>query len=208
MKSVTLRRIKSFAIFDLPVNYHYVYINFQTIHERYRNTHAIWPATATRLKLIVDYWNNALLHYLLIVTAGTLLTTPFFSIDSLNDLYFFTICIAGALSYVPLYFIVYRHMYNSEFLPKLETAVAEYEGKERAWQEKCKQDQLSNRTLVFLFYVLDKASNLNRLTATDKWADQLHKIYGVSPKGMKNELDLVFKEEKKQTGTAPPLRNS
>lgn len=73
----------------------------------------------------------------------------------------------------------------------IRTAESVAQNKNRAWQEKCKQDQFSNRTLVFLFYVLDKTSNLNRLTAVDKWADLLHKIFGVSPKGMKNELDLI-----------------
>ncbi|RFS20220.1 hypothetical protein DVR12_21130 [Chitinophaga silvatica] len=99
--------------------------------------------------------------------------------------------------YLPLYFITYRSIYNDEFLPKLEMAIATYEGRERSWLEKCKQDQLSNRALVLLFYVFDKTSKADYLAPSDKCADLLHKLYGISPKGIKNELDLIYKKDKR-----------
>lgn len=111
-----------------------------------------------------------------------------------------SLALLGILTYLPLYVMVYRPTFTGEFLPKLETVIAAYEGRERAWLEKCKQDQLSNRALVLLFYVLDKTCNKSYLGPSDKYADQLHRIFGVSPKGMKNELDLVFK--KRQAGQA------
>jgi len=82
-------------------------------------------------------------------------------------------------------------------LPKLETVIAVHEGREHAWQEKCKQDQLTNRSLVLLFYVFDKTSKANYLNPSDKCADLLHKIFGSSPDGIKKALDLVFKKEKR-----------
>ena len=101
------------------------------------------------------------------------------------------------LAYLPLYVMIYRPIFTGEFLPKLETVIAAYEGRERAWLEKCKQDQLTNRALVLLFYVLDKTSNISYLSPSDKCADLLHRIFGVSTKGMKNELDLVYKKAKR-----------
>lgn len=44
---------------------------------------------------------------------------------------------------------------------------------------------------------LDKTSKADYLAPSDKCADLLHKIYGVSTKGVKNELELQYKKEKK-----------
>jgi alkyl hydroperoxide reductase subunit AhpC len=96
-----------------------------------------------------------------------------------------------------LYFILYRPIFTGDFLPKLETVIAAYEGRERAWLEKCKQDQLTNRALVLFFYALDKTSKANYLTPNDKCADLLHKIFGSSPDGIKKALDLIFKKDKR-----------
>lgn len=197
MRSLNLRRIQSFATFDLPINYNYIYSRFHKTHEDYCSSYAVWPTTATRHKLISDYWGNVLRHYLLLVGVSTL-----FVILTNSPLIFAkgiqlgVLFMMGALAYVPLYYFIYRPTFNDDFLPKLETAIMAYEGKEQAWLEKCKQDQLSNRALVLLFYVLEKTSKLSFLSPTDKCADQLHQIFGVSPKGMKNELELVFKKDK------------
>jgi hypothetical protein len=43
----------------------------------------------------------------------------------------------GALVYVPLYYFIYRPTFNCDFVPKLETAIIAFEGKELAWLERC-----------------------------------------------------------------------
>jgi hypothetical protein len=73
MRSMNLRRMKSFATFDLPINYHYLYSSFHKTHESNRNLHPVWPVAATRCKLISKYWGNAFLHYLLIAATSTLI---------------------------------------------------------------------------------------------------------------------------------------
>lgn len=198
MKNVNLKRLKSFFTFDLPVDYMYLYNHFRQTHEKQRYVYASWPAAATRRQLISDYWSNAILHYLLLMVPG-IFVVSILSIQngSFNIMYFLFLVMLGMLIYLPLYFMTYRRVFIGEFLPKLEMVMSAYEGKERAWLEKCKQDQLTNRALVLLFYVLDKTSKIEYLNASDKCADQLHKIFGVSPKGMKNELDLIFKKDKR-----------
>ncbi|MFY0255309.1 hypothetical protein ACDQ55_15285 [Chitinophaga sp. 30R24] len=195
MRSLNLKRWKSFFTFDLPVNYQYLYSRFRQTHERQRYVYVGWPTIATRRQLINDYWNNALLHYLFLVALSTIVVVLYSGFSS--SMYFITHVMLEVIIYLPLYFMVYRPIFTSEFLPKLETVIAEYEGRERAWLEKCKQDQPTNRALVLLFYVLDKTSKIGYLTPSDKCANQLHKIFGVSPKGIKNELDLIFKKGKR-----------
>lgn len=197
MRSLNLRRIQSFATFDLPINYNYIYSRFHKTHEDYCSSYAVWATTATRHKLISEYWGNALRHYALLIGASVLFVILIYSpLIFTNSIQLGALFMIAGLAYIPLHYFIYRPTFNSDFLPKLETAIKAYEGKEQAWLEKCKQDQLSNRALVLLFYVLEKTSKLSFLAPTDRCADQLHQIFGVSPKGMKNELELVFKKDK------------
>ncbi|MCW3466193.1 hypothetical protein [Chitinophaga nivalis] len=195
MRSLNLKQLKSFFTFDLPVKYSYIYSRFRKTHERKRDIYASWPAEATRHQLINEYWNNALWHYLLLVVVAT--AAVWFYNDQLNGMYMIICVTVGIIVYLPLYFLLYRPVFTGDFLPKLETVIAVYEGRERAWLEKCKQDQLTNRALVLFFYAFDKASKANYLTPSDKCADLLHKIFGSDPGGIKKALDLIYKKDKR-----------
>jgi hypothetical protein len=198
MRSMNLKRLTSFFAFELPVNYKHLFTRFCRTHEGQRNVYSSWPAEATRRQLINDYWSDTVLHYLLLVTLSALIVFLMPSTDGFSvGMYIRMYVIIASLVYVPLYFTVYRPTFNLEFLPRLETVIAEYEDRERAWLEKCKRDQLTNRGLVLLFYALDKTSKANYLTPSDKCADLLHKIFGSSPDGIKKALDLIFKKDKR-----------
>lgn len=54
-RNLNLRRIQSFTTFDLPVNYIYIYSQFRKTHEDYGSSYS-YATTATRQKLISDYW--------------------------------------------------------------------------------------------------------------------------------------------------------
>jgi len=195
MRGMNMKRLKSFFTFDLPVNYNYIYSRFCKTHEEQRDIYASWPAEATRRWLINEYWNNALWHYLLLVVVAAVVVWVYNG--QLNGMYILAGMTLGIAVYLPLYFLLYRPIFTGDFLPKLETVIAAYEGRERAWLEKCKQDQLTNRALVLFFYALDKTSRANYLTPSDKCADLLHKIFGSSPDGIKKALDLIFKKDKR-----------
>ncbi|ASZ13706.1 hypothetical protein CK934_23485 [Chitinophaga sp. MD30] len=190
-----MKQLKSFFTFDLPVEYSYIYSRFRKTHEGQRDIYASWPAEATRRHMINEYWSNALWHYSLLVVVAAV--AVWFYNGQLNGMFMLVGVTLGIAAYLPLYFILYRPIFTGEFLPKLETVIAAYEGRERAWLEKCKQDQLTNRALVLFFYAFDKASKANFLTPSDKCADLLHKIFGSSPDGIKKALDLIFKKDKR-----------
>ncbi|WP_212005288.1 hypothetical protein [Chitinophaga sp. HK235] len=195
MRSLNMKQLKSFFTFDLPVKYSYIYSRFRKTHEGQRDIYASWPAEATRSQLINGYWSNALWHYLLLFVLADV-AVLFYS-GQFNMMYMLAGVTSGMAAYIPLYFLVYRPIFTGEFLPKLETAIAVYEGRERAWMEKCKQDQLSNRALILFFYAFDKTSKANYLTPSDKCADQLHIVFGKSRDGLKKELNLLFKKGKR-----------
>ncbi|WP_343745809.1 hypothetical protein [Chitinophaga sp.] len=204
MRSLNLKWLKSFFTFDLPVNYSYIYSRFRKTHKGQLEIYASWPAEATRYQLISEYWSNVLWHYLLLVVLAAV-GVCFYN-GQLNGMYMLVGITVGIAAYLPLYFILYRPIFIGDFLPKLETAIAAYEGRERVWLEKCKRDQLGSRALVLLFYVFDKTSKANYLAPTDKCADQLHKVFGKSPDGMKNELDLIFKDIILRNDKRPKLK--
>lgn len=195
MRSLNMKQLKSFCTFDLPVRYSYIYSRFRKTHEGQRDIYAKWPAEATRRQLINEYWSNALGHYLLLVVVAAV--AVWFYNGQLDGMCILVNVTLGITAYLPLYFILYRPIFTGDFLPKLETVIAAYEGRDRAWLEKCKQDQLTTRALVLFFYALDKTSKANYLTPSDKCADLLHKIFGSSPDGIKKALDLIFKKDKR-----------
>lgn len=157
-----MKQLKSFFTFDLPVKYSYIYSRFRKTHEGQRDIYSSWPAEATRRQLINEYWSNALWHYLLLVVVAAV--AVWFYNGQMNGMYMLVSVTLGIAAYLPLYLILYRPIFTGDFLPKLETVIAAYEGRESAWLEKCKQDQLTNRALVFFFYAFDKASKANYLT--------------------------------------------
>ncbi|RAJ78955.1 hypothetical protein CLV59_10615 [Chitinophaga dinghuensis] len=194
MTSLKMQQLKSFFTFDSPVNYYNIYKQFSQTHNQQRRLYANWPPEATRHQLINEYWNNTIWHYLLLIGISVVSVFPF---SGDPTAFLFSTVLLSIVLYLFLHYTVYRRVFSREFMPKLETAIATYEDRERSQLEKCKQDQLSNRALVLLYYVFDKTSKANYLAPSDKCADLLHKLYGVSPKGIKNELDLIYKKDKR-----------
>lgn len=122
MRSLNLRRLKSFFTLDLPVNYRYLYTSFRQSQDRQRYIHANWPTTATRQKLIANYWENTLVHYLLLITISTTMVVLFsIGYSQHNNIYLPVLFLVGIMAYLPIYFIIYRPTFNREFLPNLET---------------------------------------------------------------------------------------
>ncbi|MGX5820664.1 hypothetical protein ACWKWU_20890 [Chitinophaga lutea] len=191
----SFRRLKSFILFEQPFIYEYLAIHLRRTHEQHKERFDSWPIAATRRKLINDFWFWVLYHYAALVAVCGMVFLGVLATFNLS--YLLLVLVVGILLYLPLYVLLYRPAFTSDFLPKLETVIAEFEGNQRIWAEKCKQEQLSTRGLVLLYYILDKCAEINYLTPSDKSASLLLKIFGVSQKGLKNELDLLFKKEKR-----------
>ncbi|WP_341837852.1 hypothetical protein WJU16_08285 [Chitinophaga pollutisoli] len=195
MDLLHFQRLKSFILFEQPADYEYITLQFRRTHEKHQEHFDCWPIAATRRKLVNDFWFWALGHYAALVAICGVAFLVILAAFNLS--YLLIVLVVGILLYLPLYILLYRPAFTNDFLPKLETVIAEFEGNQRIWAEKCKQEQLSTRGLVLLYYILDKCAEINFLTPSDKSASLMLKIFGVSQKGLKNELDLLFKKEKR-----------
>ncbi|WP_346239543.1 hypothetical protein ABDK00_007485 [Niabella insulamsoli] len=191
-----MKKVLSIFAFERPVDYNHISKSFYKTHQQRLDIRETWPARATRRMLITDYWGNATIHFLLILGLATFITSFFNSQP--NVAYFSTSVLAAIVVSIPLFPLLYLPSFNREFLPNLETVIATYQNEERAWMAKCKKDQPDNRTLLLLFYVLDKAGKVNYLSPNDKCAVLLSRIFGVATKSMRTDLDLVFKKEKRE----------
>lgn len=185
-----LTRLKSFAIFDLPVNYNYLNLRFRQIHSKQGILFPSWPTKATTQSLISDYWKNALKHYVFLLTLGMIgvLALVSFSQSSLS------LAVLGLISfliYLPMYFMVYRPILKSEVMPKLATIAADFEGKERLRAEKCKQAQMSNAALAIIFYVFTKTSGIPLNKVDMQLGNQLMTLFGSSPDSLQKALKLI-----------------
>lgn len=118
------------------VNYSYIYSRFSKTRKEQRDIYASWPAQATRRQLTNEYWCNALCHYSLLFVLADVVVLLYGGQWNVGHVPADVMLGMGA--YIPLYFLLYRPIFTIEFLPKPETVIAIYEGRERAWQEKCK----------------------------------------------------------------------
>lgn len=65
--------------------------------------------------------------------------------------------------------------------------------------EKCRQAQLSNFSLVLVFYALDKSAGMNTLQCNDQSAELLMKLFGVDKGRVKKNLNLIIGKKRSHT---------
>jgi hypothetical protein len=104
--------------------------------------------------------------------------------------------IMAVIGFCVMLFMQYAPFFNTEFLPKLETVVEEYEGRQFEDLEKCRQAQYSNLALILIFYVWNKVGNVNALNSSDQLARLLMKVYGVDNGSLKKNLELIISKPK------------
>jgi hypothetical protein len=92
----------------------------------------------------------------------------------------------------------YGPVYYSDFLPKLDTVIAEQESLRLVQEEvkKCKRTQFSIPTLTIIFYVFSKAFNMPLLPSNDKSAELLNGLYGADKDKLKQNLSRLYKVSK------------
>ncbi|MDQ2720629.1 MAG: hypothetical protein M3Z26_12835 [Bacteroidota bacterium] len=89
----------------------------------------------------------------------------------------------------------YWPAYYADFLPKLDTIIAEYEKKMEIAGEikKCKRTQYSIPTLTIIFYVFSKAANIPFPACNDRSAELLNNLYGSDKDKIKQNLSRLYK---------------
>src|ERR1044071_6591309 len=100
--------------------------------------------------------------------------------------------VVGAVVFAVFFLFRYWPVFADTFLPHVETIKEAFEHKQLEQQEKCRQAQLSNLSLVLFFYAFTKTSNLETIQCNDASANLLTKLFGVDQGSQKKNLELVM----------------
>lgn len=192
-----MQKAKSFIIFDFPLQSTYIDAKFAETHQKLQLEAPDWSSTATRQKLISNYWFTYVAsHFSFLFGLPALVL--FFTSGGFHDIkgYLVSTLLAGLFSYVVLYLFHYRPTFCATFLPRLETAKDAYDRKQLDHIEKCRQAQLSNFALTLVFYAFEKTSGMNMLLCNDQSAYLMMKLYGVDPGSLKKNRELIYGKKK------------
>lgn len=102
---------------------------------------------------------------------------------------------AGGISLFILTLFHYWPAYYSDFLPKLDTIIAEQEKLIVVQEEvkKCKRTQFPIPALTIIFYVFSKTGNISLLPSNDRSAELLNNLYGADKDKLKQNLSRLYK---------------
>lgn len=197
MKEI-LSSVKSFITFDFPLQADFIKAEFNTIHCKHLVDLPEWSTTATRQKLISNYWFIYVAgHFFVILGLSVLLCLLINRGFTQFNLYPAGLLTCALISYPIFYLFHYRPYYDSIFLPRLEVFKEVCERKQVEQLEKCKQAQLSNLGLTLIFYVFDKTSGIKTLKSTDTYSELLMKLYGVDKGSLRKNLELILGKKQK-----------
>lgn len=191
-----VKRAKSFITFDFPLQTAYISTQFANTHKKLQAEIPGWSTTATRQKLISNYWFTYVAGHFAVMFGLPVLAVFLCHGFGQPNFYMLSVLIAGLLSYPILYLFHYRPYFSSIFLPRLETVKETYERKQIEQLEKCRQAQLSNFALALVFYVFDKTSGVNAIQCNDQSAELLMKLYGIDKGSIKKNLELIIGKRK------------
>lgn len=196
MKSI-VKKANSFISFDLPLEKAHISTQFASFHQKSQAHSPAWSTTATRQKLIAEYWYTYVIgHFAVLFALPALVITVIAGGLTQLPQYLASFIIAGLVSFLVLYVAIYRHYFTAFYLPLVETVKEEYECKTLEQLEKCRQAQLSNFALTLVFYAYDKASGANSLQCNDHYAGLLTQLFGVDPGSLKKNLELILGKRK------------
>lgn len=191
-----VKRAKSFITFDFPLQTAYISTQFANTHKKLQTEIPEWSTTATRQKLISNYWFTYVAgHFALMFGLPVFVIFLWHGIAQSN-FNMLSVLMAGLLSYPILYLFHYRPYFSSIFLPRLETIKEAYERKQKEQLEKCRQAQLSNFALTLVYYVFDKTAGVNTLRCNDQSAELLMRLYGIDKGSIKKNLELIIGKRK------------
>lgn len=197
MKKSLVKKANSFISFDLPLEKAHIATQFASFHQKSQGHSPGWSTAATRQKLIAEYWYTYVIGHFAVLFALPMLVIMLVS-GNLTQLpqYLSSVFMAGIISFLILYIVIYRHYFTSFYLPQVETVKEEYERKLVEQLEKCRQAQLSNFALTLVFYAYDKASGINMLQCNDHYAGLLMQLFGVDQGSLKKNLELILGKKK------------
>lgn len=192
-----MQQVKSFILFDFPLDKNYLGTQFATTQAFYQKEIPEWSTIATRQKLIAHYWFTYVpLHFTGLFVTSILLTSLLHS-GFVHDYLMISLPV-GLISFFILYVFQYHPIFSLYFLPVLETVKATYDQTQIEQLEKCRQTQLSNFSLT---YVLTTTNNMNPVACDDRSAALLTRLYGVDSGSLKKNLELILCTSKRKNMT-------
>jgi hypothetical protein len=188
-----VNRAKSFLIFDAPLRNRRICELFSRIHYRYQEQFPFWSLAATRKKVIADFWFRQVLFHFGVILSVTMLVSMVFYRNW--HLPLISVFVAGFVSLLAITVFNYWPTYYSDFLPKLDTIIAEQEKNIIAAGEikKCKRSQFSIPALTIIFYVFSKAGKIPLPACNDRSAELLNHLYGSDKDKLKQNLSRLYK---------------
>lgn len=199
MKSLVKQAI-SLMTFDLPLEKAHIANQFTSFHKKLQIDTPAWSTTATRQKLIAEYWYTHVIgHFAMVFALPALVIIGVSAGFTQLPQYLAGFMVAGLISFLVLYLAIYKHDFTAFYLPQVETVKEEYERKIVEQLEKCRQAQLSNFALSLVFYVFDKTSGMNTLQCNDHFARIQMKLFGVDQGSLKKNLELLLGKKKGMT---------
>ncbi|GAA0548178.1 hypothetical protein [Chitinophaga japonensis] len=195
MKQI-LMSLKTFFTFDRPLENTYIQQAFVTTHENYRKDYPGWSTSATRKKVIANYWiKHVLTHFGAFYLVSVLIALPFST--NFNQFAFPGFFLAGMISLSVLTFWLYGQLFYVDFLPKLDTIIENYEGKQLQHFKKCQRAQMSNFAAAVVYFAFANASGLPISGVTRQYGRLLTHLFGKDPDAMHEDLKLITCKAKK-----------
>jgi hypothetical protein len=193
MRRVNLRSMVSFLTREHTLDINTIRSLFIAEHEKYLKLNFVWNLKATRGLIIANYWlRDVLLHFGTFMAVAVLFTLPHYnSWLSLPA----SILISGLPALFTLTAFIYLPSFIWKFLPNLEVVTCELEKLAAKAEEttKSKRTQFQAPTLIIIYYVNSKISNMPLLPANDHSAELLNKLYGSDKDKLKQNLSRLYK---------------
>jgi len=193
-----VNQVNSFIIFEFPVQSKFISRQFTSIHNNFQKQFPHWSLTATRRKVIANFWfRQVLFHYAAIITIATLPVLLFGGNWSRIGIVsvVLSVFLAGFICFVIITAFNYWPVYYSDFLPKLDTVIAQHEKEMEVVAEikKCKRTQYSIPSLTIIFYVFTNALEISFPACNDRSAELLNNLYGADKDKLKQNLSRLYK---------------
>src|ERR1700680_4599627 len=138
MKEI-LNRLMSFITFDFPIRNEYIRGLFISTQANYQKVSPHWSLSATRKKMIAEFWfKQVLIHFSGILVIGILVSAIPFGGNWHSLLV--PLFLAGIKSFIAITAFSYWPVFFVDFLPQLDTIIAEQQKLKDAEEEikKCK----------------------------------------------------------------------
>jgi len=119
-----MQKVMTFITFDFPVQATYINIKFAETHQKLQTEVPEWSSTATRQKLLFNYWSNHVAgHFTFLFGLPSLVF--FFVSGGFHDFsgYLVTIMIAGMIIYFVFYLFHYRPIFCTSYLPSVKLSI-------------------------------------------------------------------------------------